>query len=175
MLHSQYFMLENIITILYLSGEVTTTSKIAELLACQESEIITMLPPVKEKLESIGLTLIMTGKDVAIATKKEQSQIVERFRKDELKGDLTPATLQVLTLIAYLGSPTREQISYIRGVQSAQSIRALLVRGLISKSGEECSLTTDALRELGITQKEDLPDYERIASEFHKRLSAKDE
>jgi segregation and condensation protein B len=97
------------------------------------------------------------------------------FRKDELKGDLTPATLQVLTLVAYLGEVTREQISYIRGVQSAQSIRTLLVRGMITRSGEVCSLSIDALRSLGVTSKENLPDYERISKEFLKRLSTKEE
>jgi segregation and condensation protein B len=168
-------MLEKIVTLLYLSGDPVAIAKIAELLSINENDVLTLIPEVKQRLEAVGLTLVTTAKDISIATTKEQSSLVEAFRKDELKGELTPATLQVLTLVAYLGTPTREQISYIRGVQSAQSIRTLLVRGLISRNAEVCSLTTEAFRELGITTKEELPDYERISSEFLKKLSAKEE
>ncbi|MBP6888156.1 MAG: SMC-Scp complex subunit ScpB [Candidatus Pacebacteria bacterium] len=168
-------MLEKIITILYLSADPISVSKLAELLPQGEEEITASLPSVKEKLETVGLTLLVAGKDVSIATMPEFSTLIEAFRKDELKGDLTPSTLQVLTLVAYLGNITREQISYIRGVQSSQSIRTLSVRGLITRSGEMCSLTTEALLKLGVTKKEELPEYERISSEFLKKLSAKEE
>lgn len=168
-------MLERICAVLYLSGESITLQKVAELVEGNFEEVKALLPSLKEKLEQLGLTLIVTDKDIVIVTKSELAPLVESFRKDELKGDLTPATLQVLTLVAYLGSVTREQISYIRGVQSAQSIRTLLVRGLILKSGELCSLSVEALQMLGVSKKEELPDYERISSEFLKRLSTKEE
>ncbi len=168
-------MLEKISTILYLSGDPISIVKVAELVASTPEDVIATIPMLKEKLDMIGLTIIMTEKDISIVTKPEYSALVESFRKEELKGDLTPATLQVLTLIAYLGEVTREQISYVRGVQSAQSIRTLLVRGLITKSGETCSLSTESLQLLGVTKKEELPDFERISSEFMKKLSSKEE
>ncbi len=168
-------MLEKIGTILYLSGDPIAITKVSELIGVTVEDVLGALPQLKERLEVVGLTLITTDKDISIVTKPELATLIESFRKDELKGDLTPATLQVLTLVAYLGSVTREHISYIRGVQSAQSIRTLLVRGLISKSGETCTLTVEALQMLGVTSKEELPDYQRISSEFLKRLSAKEE
>lgn len=168
-------MLEKISTILYLSGDPVALTKVAELAESTPEDVTAALPQLKEKLEVIGLTLIVTEKEVSIVTKPEHSALVESFRKDELKGDLTPATLQVLTLVAYMGEITREQISYIRGVQSAQSIRTLLVRGLITKSGEVCSLSTESLQLLGVTKKEELPDFERISTEFQKKLSDKEE
>jgi segregation and condensation protein B len=168
-------MLEKISTVLYLSGDPLSITKVAELTALTQNDVIATIPMLKEKLETVGLTIIMTEKDVSIVTKPEHSTLVESFRKEELKGDLTPATLQVLTLVAYLGEITREQISYIRGVQSAQSIRTLLVRGLITKSGETCSLAAESLQLLGVTKKEELPDFERISAEFLKKLSSKEE
>lgn len=168
-------MLEKIITLLYLSGDPLSFKKMSELLEVTEADILQQLPVVKEKLESIGLTLLITETEATVVTKSEHAQLVESFRKDELKGDLTPATLQVLTLVAYFGEITREQISYIRGVQSAQSIRTLLVRGLVSRSGENCRLTSDAFQMLGITKKEELPEYERLSLEFRKKLNEKEE
>ena len=80
----------------------------------------------------------------------------------------------MLTLVAYLGTPTREEISYIRGVQSAQSIRTLTVRGLINREGEKCVLTDDALKQLGVTKSENLPDYETIHTSLTEKLSARE-
>jgi segregation and condensation protein B len=99
---------------------------------------------------------------------------VESFWKEELKGELTPAALQVLTLVAYMGEPTREQISYIRGVQSSQSIRTLTVRGLLTRTGEVCVLSLDACKQLGITKPEELPDYETIHKELTEKITTRE-
>jgi segregation and condensation protein B len=111
---------------------------------------------------------------LSVVTKPEQAALVESWTKDELKGELTPAALQVLTLVAYLGYPTREQISYIRGVQSTQSIRVLTVRGLINRVGEVCSLTTESLKQLGITKVEELPEYEKMHKELLEKLQSRE-
>lgn len=79
----------------------------------------------------------------------------------------------MLTLVAYLGSPTREEISYIRGVQSSQSIRTLTVRGLIVRQGEVCTLTSDALKQLGVTKVEELPDYDTLHASLVEKLESR--
>lgn len=166
-------MLEKVITLLFLSGDSIPVKKLAEFLHITEEEIVQNISFVKSKLEEIGLTLIISNEGLAIATKPEQAEIVEAWRKTELQGDLTPAALQVLTLVAYLGYPTREQISYIRGVQSSQSIRSLTVRGLVTRVGEICSLTAESLKHLGITKIEDLPDYEKMHADLLEKLQSR--
>jgi segregation and condensation protein B len=167
-------MLEKFVTILFLSGDPLPLVKLSTFLGIQKEEIEQNLPYVQSKLEEVGLTLLIANDGISIVTKKEQSALVEAWTKEELKGELTPAALQVLTLVAYLGYPTREQISYIRGVQSTQSIRALTVRGLINKVGEVCSLTSDALKYLGITKVEELPEYEKIHTDLLEKLQARE-
>ncbi len=167
-------MLEKVITLLFLSGDPYPAQKMADILGVPKEEILNNLDFVKTKLEELGLTLLSSNEGLSITTKKEQSSLVESFQKEELKGDLTPAALQVLTLVAYLGYPTREQISYIRGVQSAQSIRTLTVRGLITKVGEICSLTTDSLKQLGIAKVEELPEYQTIHTQLLEKLQSRD-
>ncbi len=166
-------MLEKVITLLFLSGDPIPVKKMAEFLGITKEEILENAPFVKNKLESIGLTLLVSNEGLSIVTKKEQSELVEAWTKEELEGELTPATLQVLTLVAYLGYPTREQISYIRGVQSSQSIRTLTVRGLITRVGEICSLTAESLKHLGITKVEELPEYETIHNELLEKLQSR--
>ena len=167
-------MLEKVITILFLSGDVVSTKKLADFLGIKNEEVLENVPYVKSKLEEIGLTLLVSNEGLSIVTKPEQSQIIESWRKEEFKGELTPAALQVLSLIAYLGYPTREQISYIRGVQSFQSIRVLAVRGLINRVGEICSLTAESLKQLGITKVEELSEYENMHKNLLDKLQSRD-
>lgn len=166
-------MLQKIVTLLFLSGEPLTVQVIANLLAVAPEEIHKHLDELENGLKGIGLALLKSSDGLSIVTDASQASLVEAFWKGELEGDLTPATLQVLTLVAYLGSPTREEVSYIRGVQSAQSIRTLTVRGLISRQGETCTLTGDALKQLGVTKVEGLPDYETLHASLAEKLTAR--
>jgi segregation and condensation protein B len=166
-------MLEKVITLLFLSGDPIAIKKMAEFLKITPEEIMENIPFVKTKVEEIGLTLIVSNEGISLATQGSQSSLVEEWTKIELQGELTPAALQVLTLVAYLGYPTREQISYIRGVQSSQSIRTLAVRGLVARVGEICSLTADSLKYLGITKVEELPEYVTMHADLLEKLQSR--
>ena len=166
-------MLEQIITLLYLSGEPVKTDTIATFLSTTKEEVEKHIGDISASLNGIGLALLVSQDGLSIVTKPEQAGLVASFWKEELQGELTPATLQVLTLVAYLGNPTREEISYIRGVQSSQSIRTLTVRGLIARQGETCMLTTDALKQLGVTSVEELPDYQSIHTSLKEKLDSR--
>lgn len=166
-------MLQKLVTILYLSGDPLPIATVASILKTTPEEIKKTIEEVSKALSGIGLGLLYTNDELSIVTQKEQALLVETFWKEELQGDLTPATLQVLTLVAYLGNGTREQISYIRGVQSSQSIRTLTVRGLISRSGEICTLKPEAMKQLGITKVEELPDYIGIHAQLFEKLEAR--
>ena len=159
-------MIERIVTLLYLSGEALSLPTLSSLLQVDVATIEGELDTLQTKLQSIGLQLLRNEDSLSIVTDVKQAGLVEQFWKEELKGDLTPAALQVLSLVAYLGNPTRQTISFIRGVQSSQSIRTLAVRGFIKREGEVCQLTGDALKQLGITSVEALPQYETIRAEL---------
>lgn len=166
-------MLQKIVTLLYVSGDSLSIRTIADIIGEPEDEIRKKIKDVAEELSKVGLLLMESKEGLVIVTDATMSEIVEKFWKVELEGDLTPATLQVLTLVAYLGSPTREEISYVRGVQSSQSVRTLTVRGLIQRQGEVCTLTSEALSHLGITKVNDLPDYESIHNDLVQKLEVR--
>lgn len=166
-------MLQQIVTLLYLSGEPIKIELVAKLLSTTKEEIEKHIDELSASLATVGLSLLVSADGLSIVTQPSQAPLVEAFWKEELQGELTPASLQVLTLVAYLGTPTREEISYIRGVQSSQSIRTLTVRGLISRQGEVCTLTGDALKQLGVTKVEELPDYATLHSSLTEKLEAR--
>lgn len=164
-------MLKNVVTILFLTGESVSLQYIAETCQSTVEEVKEVLPNIDELLAPLGLQLLHNKNEIAVVTVASQSALVEKFWKDELKGELTPASLQVLTLVAYLNGCTRQDISFIRGVQSSQSIRTLSVRGLVERSGEVCTLSSDALKYLGISKVEELPEYEIVRKELLEKLA----
>lgn len=166
-------MLQKIITLLFLSGEAMKIESLATLLGTTKDEVEKHVDEAGNALTSIGLALLKTSDGLSIVTQSVQAPVVEAFWKEELQGDLTPATLQVLTLVAYMGAPTREEISYVRGVQSSQSIRTLTVRGLISRNGEVCTLTAEAMKELGVAKVEELPDYDTLHASLLEKLEVR--
>ncbi len=104
-------------------------------------------------------------------------ELVLEQDKKEREGELSRAALETLSTIIYLGKASKNEVDYIRGVQSSYMLRVLLSRGLIARSNANTAHTTrgtvyiptiETLRYMGLSQIEDMPDYEKI----HNDLSA---
>lgn len=174
-------LLKYISTILFLQNKPISISTIKGFLESinnnsNEKEILESLELLKERLLEIGLVLIINSNknylktEYSIGIDSQLSNLSKNIKQIEMEKDLSPATLQVLTICAYLGTSSKNEISFIRGIQSSQSIRSLLVRGLLKRDGERYSLSTEALQNLGINKIEDLPEYEKIKQDFTERL-----
>lgn len=172
-------LVKKVSAILFLYNEPITLQKLKTFLDDEnisEENILEAIKSLELKLSQIGLTIIKNESknenksEYSIVINSELNEIAKKIRTDELEGELTPASLQVLTICAYLGSSTKNEISFIRGIQSSQSIRSLSVRGLLKRDGEKYSLSTEALQMLGISKIEDLPEYEKIKTDFSERL-----
>lgn len=136
---------------------------------------------VKAKLDNMGLLLIFNNNKLSITTATEYSHLLKEIVSFTVKSDLTPAQLQTLTIIAYLESATVADISFIRGVQSIQTVRALSTRGLIEKdkrvSGgvediekDKYMLSTEAMKYLGVTEVKELKDFENIQNKLKQKM-----
>ena len=163
-------MIPKLIALLFASGESLSKKELASLCGVDVVLIDESLSELRTYAKNGGLAIIESKNEIQLVTGDEQAELVTKLLKKDLEGELTPAALQVLTIIAYLGTVSRGDISFIRGVQSSQSIRTLTARGLIGRSGEECSLTFDALRYLGIENVSSLPDYEIIHKDLENKL-----
>ncbi len=157
--------------ILFVYGEPMEIKKIAKLLRVNEDGVKTALESLAKNLESEdrGLKLIFSGNQVQLATKPEFSPLLEDFIKEEFREQLTPAALETLSLIAYLGPLPKSQLDYYRGVNSAFILRSLLIRGLVERSPDSQKgnvylyrASFDLLKYLGISKVEDLPEYEKL-------------
>ena len=118
-------------------------------------------------LES-GVHIIQSGDDIQMVTSADVSDLVKKFLKEDMTGELTPASLETLTVVAYRGPIAKSELELIRGVNCSLIIRNLLIRGLVvgddgAGNGQiYYRVTVDFLKYLGLNAASDLPDYARL-------------
>ncbi|MDD4931528.1 MAG: SMC-Scp complex subunit ScpB [Candidatus Colwellbacteria bacterium] len=157
--------------IIFMSGSPISTKKIIDLVGCSEDEASLAITSLKERLSSSlsGISLMEADGSFQLVTKPELAPIIQKMVKDEMTEELTPAALETLSLITYIGPTTKSAIEYIRGVNSSFTIRNLLIRGLIERSIHPQKNNTyiyrpslDLIRHLGLSRKEDMPDFDKF-------------
>ena len=153
--------------LLFYAGDPMSNGKIAEILELSEKEASELITVYKDRLaenSQSGLFVIAKDGKIQLATRPELDFIAEKLIKDELKEELTPAVLEVLTIVAYLGPISRTEIDFIRGVNSTYSLRNLTMRGFVERekrgNAYSYSVSFDFLKHMGLDSAESLPEYD---------------
>ncbi len=156
--------------ILFYYGAPLAIPKLAKLLGCTPKECRETLDALSARYvadAARGLFLLIHNEEATIGTKPELKSFLESLMKEEFQESLTPAALEALSLVSYLGPVTRATIDYIRGVNSTFTLRNLLLRGLIDRApaekggGYEYRASVEFLKHMGIARVEELPEYEK--------------
>ncbi|PIR97821.1 MAG: SMC-Scp complex subunit ScpB [Candidatus Colwellbacteria bacterium CG10_big_fil_rev_8_21_14_0_10_42_22] len=156
--------------LLFLHGEPMSISQIAKILKTDQAKLKKALGEMKDALknEDRGLSIVLHDEKVQLTTSPELSSLLEHLTKEELDTKLTPANLETLSIIAYLGPCSRALIEHIRGVNSSFILRSLTIRGLIERSPDPersnayiYQPTFEFLNHMGISTQDDLPKYEK--------------
>jgi segregation and condensation protein B len=161
--------------ILFYAARPMTYAELAKATGIPEAGIKDGLLRLRDALSARGIALIEERDTVALMTAPALAEKIEAMRKEELKRDIGKAGAETLAIIAYLGSATRTEIDFIRGVNSTFILRNLMVRGLIERTDNENDRrsfaykpTLELYAHLGITRKEDLPHYAEMLEEIAK-------
>ncbi len=171
--------------LLFFYGEPVTAAKVAKVTGFPEKECSALLKTLGEKLAqdaAHGLWLLEDGGHFQLATKPNLAWLAKKLVEGEFKEELTPAALETLSLIAYLGPVPRSTIDYIRGVNSSFILRNLLIRGLVDRNLEagkknvyEYRASFDFLKHMGLKSATELPEYEKyqgILKQFEAEATA---
>lgn len=152
--------------LLFAAGDPIKPERLSELLDMPLDHVETMLLQLKEEMElpGRGICLIRVAGGVQLCTKPEYSAIVEKLAIHQ-DPRLSPAALETLSIIAFRQPVTRQDVEYIRGVQSDGVINTLIDRRLIKEVGRKETLgrpilfgTTDEfLACFGLNSLDDLP------------------
>lgn len=167
--------------LLFIHGEPLSYKKIQGVLGIYKEELDALIVDLKNLLADgkRGIQVVSDREKIQLATKPEFNVILENFVKEEISEDLSPASLEALSIIAYLGPISRARLEYLRGVNSIVILRSLMIRGLIERfpdpghsSGFLYQATLDLMKHLGIKGKEDLPDHEKFQELLKEELKA---
>lgn len=159
----------NVEAVLFYKTEPYSFGALAKFLGVPEEDIRGVCRELQDERAQAGIRVVMTDTEVALTTAPEESELIEKLRKDELSHDIGKAGAETLSIILYRGPLTRVEVDRIRGVNSTFIIRNLLIRGLIEKrdnpKDSRSALyagTSLLFTHLGITKREELPDFEAV-------------
>lgn len=164
---------QHIEALLFALGRPVSRKELAEMLAVNAEAVDAALGALKGAQASRGVQCVDDGKEVELRATPEAAALIERVRKEEFSREIGRAGSETLAAILYRGPLTRSEIDFIRGVNSSQTIRTLLMRGLLRRipnpKDERSFLyepTTELLAELGITHQDELPEYESVRAKL---------
>lgn len=155
--------------VLFALGGPLSRKELSAMLETSTEELELALKDLRAESKERGIVLIDDGSMLELRASPDTAELVEAIRKEEFNRDIGRAGVEALAAILYRGPLTRSEIDFIRGVNSSQTLRTLLMRGLIRKipkPGDERSFlyepTTELLAQLGVSHAEDLPDYTSV-------------
>lgn len=162
-------MSQHIEALLFTAGEPVSFQDLAKLLNAKEDAIAQSLAEIKQALDSHGISLLLTNTHAQLVTSASVAEFLTQFAGQDGE-DLSRAAMETLAVIAYRGPISRYDIDAIRGVDSRRMIRQLLLRGLLqqTRTAGQASLydvSEDALMKLGVTSKQELPEFELLSTE----------
>jgi segregation and condensation protein B len=153
--------------ILFVTEAPVPAGELAEVLEIPAGDVEGLLDELAARLADRGSGLVVrqVGTGWRLYSRPEAYPYLERFSASATARKLSPAALEVLSVVAYRQPVSRGQIAEIRGVDSDSAVRSLERMGLIEEAGRLPSAgnpaiyrTSDLLLEkLGISSIDELP------------------
>lgn len=156
--------------ILFVSAKPWSVKRLAELTSASAEDVQAGITELVARLDASasGVMVQRHGHDVELVTRPEHADIVKQIVRSDAQGELTRASLETLTILAYRGPLTRPELEQIRGVHCSLILRNLMMRGLVEEKEDgrlgqpTYAVTFDFMNHLGIPSVEALPDYESL-------------
>jgi segregation and condensation protein B len=155
--------------LLFALGRPLSRSELAKMSGADVADIDAALLILKEAGNGRGIVVVDDGKAVELRAAPAAAELIEKVRRDEYSREIGKAGLEALAAVIYRGPLSRSEIDFIRGVNSSQTLRTLLMRGLLRRipnPRDERSYvyeaTTELFAQLGIQDPRDLPGFEEV-------------
>lgn len=166
--------------ILFSAGRAVSKNEIMLSLEISSDEIDKIISSMQEEynLENRGIELIKINDSYQLCSKKDLYEFIYPVLDKRTKPNLSTASLETLSIIAYNPQITRAEIEDIRGVSADACVYKLLEYGLIEEAGKidlpgkpmSYRTTDEFLRMFGYSSLEDLPELPRYKMDENKQI-----
>lgn len=154
--------------VLFASGYPVKISMLADVLSLDEEKIRDLIHELAQSYEGRGIELAVLEDECQLCSRAEYEESVRAALGIRRGTKLSPALLEVLSIVAYRQPVTRAYIEQVRGVDCSYSITSLLDKGMIENKGHLelpgrpaiYGTTPDFLRVFGIASLGELPPIE---------------
>jgi segregation and condensation protein B len=129
-----------------------------------------------------GIVLERVAGGYAFRAARDAAEACARIFDRPLQRGLSPAALETLAVVAYLGPVSRPEIARIRGVAADSAVAGLVERGLVAEAGRvdeggavRYETTPLFERVFGLADRSELPDLDDLGGdvdEIRARLEA---
>lgn len=158
--------------ILFAWGDKVKVSEIAKSLEISEKETNRYIDEMIGDMDnsSRGLRIIRIDDSVQIGTKPEIYDYINDFVVDRNKKNISGASMETLSIIAYKQPITKIEIEEIRGVKCDYTLKTLSDLNLITEVGRLDRIgkpiiygtTSEFLKQFGLEKIEDLPEVDNF-------------
>ncbi|MCD8095250.1 MAG: SMC-Scp complex subunit ScpB [Ruminococcus sp.] len=154
--------------VLFAGGDPIEKLKLCAALMVSQEELENAADCLNEKYrkEDSGIELLRLEKSLQLAVKKEFSDSVKTALEIKKNMALSPAAMEVLTIVAYNQPVTKSFVEHVRGVDSSSVVNSLVEKDLLCEKGRlnlpgrpvAYATTDNFLRSFGLESIRDLPD-----------------
>jgi segregation and condensation protein B len=125
--------------LLVVASQPLSVEELAEASADDAERVETALGLLGERYREgrSGIVLEQVAGGWAFRASREAAEACGRLFERPVERGLSPAAMETLAIVAYLGPCTRPDIARIRGVAADSVVAGLVERGLIAEAGRE--------------------------------------
>ncbi|MGE4548837.1 MAG: SMC-Scp complex subunit ScpB [Intestinibacillus sp.] len=153
--------------ILFAAGDAVALERLENVLETDRDSVLRAVQALADRydFERCGIMLARMENKVQLCSRPDYADYVRRATESRRPPSLSPASLEVLSIVAYRQPVTRAFIEQVRGVDSSGTVASLVEKGLIEEYGRldvpgrpVLFRTTPAfLRTISISSLEELP------------------
>lgn len=166
--------------ILFSSGRIVKIKELMTILEESSDRIIETIGKIAKEYsnDDRGLEIVRVEDGYQLASKKEYYPYLYQLIDKNVKPNISQASLEVLSIIAYNPRATKSDIDLIRGVDSAASIYRLLEYNLIEQAGKAdlpgkpmtYKVTEEFMKVFGLKSLKELPKLPKYKLDSNRQI-----
>lgn len=123
--------------ILFAHGEPIEAEKLCSAAGIESDTLVKLIQLLMDRYESTAsaLTVLKLGSCYQLAVKSDYIEYIRAALETKKNTPLSPAAMEVLTIIAYNQPVTKGFVEHIRGIDSSSVVNSLVEKNLLEEAG----------------------------------------